>query len=572
MKKLIKFQPNAKTFFDIAEDKYDEGDYPDAVHYFYRSYLTHRDIESLVALGETYADMGEPERGLKYLFLALDSAPDDPDIRESIAECFFDMGDEETAFFYYRARMSVGHFKRLMEECDIDNEILPPSPIRVIEKDDAVALNIAFKLLQSGDTAYANEVLLTVKPDSEHYIAACNLLSLSALDNNEPADALKYAEKSLEKGDSIDGRCDMMMACHALGEHENAENIADKLERLKLKTEEHRAVAFAYIKMGDAKRALGHLRALYDAGVAGRDSLVSYALAMYDVGQREQARQLMIKAGRTYPEDVTVKVLADAIRERRKLSLYPLLPDELTKEFMESIEDTLALIRMAAGVGWSGDGSGVHVRKGSAAEGEDGESGNKYGTYGKYGNYDADFASDEDFKDKIRWLFQTRFSVSQGRAALTLGRLKSWRPFLCEQLLDNYLDLSAKKSCLLSLLLFGGLDKLGIVIDGLFVRLKPRYPEGMDGRFRAAYCLAFSSYAFSDTGFENRLYVTGNKLLKRYLKHKDALTNEETLAAVIFFAAGHKKIAAPVNCAHLFGCDAEEMKRYMGCLGVRSEE
>lgn len=611
MKKLIKFQPNAKTFFSIAEEKYDEGDYPSAVHYFYKSYLKQGDINSLVALGETYADLGEPERGLKYLFLALDRDYNNIDIRESIADCFLDLDEEETAFFYFRQSISVKHFKEIMEECDDDNGLLPRPPIRVLEKNDSVPLSIAIKLLQSGDIDYAKEVLLTIKPESEQYGSACNLLALTELDGGQPEKALEYALKSLEKKDNIDARCDMMMAYHALGDLENAQKAADALEALRPKTDEHKTIAFAYIKTGDAGRALKHLKIVNDSGMGGRDILVSYALALYNTGEKEQARQIMVSALKTYPGDLTVKTLAAELAAGRPLGLYPFLDVGLAKDFCKEIDEKLDILRLNGENPFICENNSPDSDGDEADKVSDGEANKENDDALNDGGLNAeenlnvggslkpnkktskefvlnadenlsadknkikpddnnDFFEDESFKEKIRWLFQNRFSGSQNRAALILGRHKRWHPFLRELLLDNDLELPTKKTCLFSLLGVGNVEKLGMVLDGLYTRLKPRYPLDMDGRFRAAYCLAFSAFAFSDAEFESRLFNAANKILIKYHQHRDVLTNEDTLAAVIFFAAKHKKISDAVKCAHLFGCTAGEMKKYMTYLEVDS--
>jgi hypothetical protein len=82
---------------------------------------------------------------------------------------------------------------------------------------------------------------------------------------------------------------------------------------------------------------------------------------------------------------------------------------------------------------------------------------------------------------------------------------------------------------------------------------------------------------FSDSGFEQRLYTAAGRVLKKYDAYRKKtddegiIKNEDTLAALIFYAAKHKRIAGSVACAHLFGCDADELKAYMSCLGVKGD-
>lgn len=525
MKKLIKFSPNSTKYFEIAEEKYEQGALEHAIYFYYKSYIRRKDLNTLLAIGETYCDMGQPKEGLKYLFLALDSAPGDAEICHSIAQAFLDMEEDEIAFYYFQPHMTMERYSAILEETA--NDIAYSQPIRVVEKSIDALPSIALKLMNSGDTDYAREILLTIKPSSEHYVAANNILSLTSLEAGNAKEGLEFAQKAMAVKDNIDSRCNMMLAYHFLDDQQNAEKCAEFIESQKLDLSQRKTVSLTYIRMGDAKRAVGHLKILYDASRYNKDNMLSYALALYNTGEVERAKQIVALAAKAYPKDVVIKHTAAAMHRGEQLTLYPLLEDHTANEFLQEIEEKLALA-----------------------------------------SDQNDFFDDESFKEKINWLFQSQIIAGQSKAAGVLGRYKRWRRFFKDCLLDNWLDLSVKKICLYTLLYYGVRGSMGIVIGGLYFLLKIRYPSPMDDIFRAAYCMAYASFAFCDSDFEERLLGTALNLLANYkaAKKDNKIDDPVTLAAVIFFKTGHKKISQTLTCAHLFGCDVSKLEKYLNIL------
>jgi len=632
-KKPIKFKKTADTYFDLAEEKLDGGDYESAVYNFYRAYEEGGGVDALIALGETYFEMGEPEEGLNYLFRALDKEPKSDDICTAIAQCFLALEDDDTSLFYVRPNMTLKKYKHYMREAEwaLSKDV---PPVRLVEQNSEMIVDIAVKLLSAGDNVYAKELLQTIRSsDKDWYCRAMCLLAMIALDDDKPDEALKHIDEGLNVKEVVELRCWQAVAyfikLDSINAYKNSKKTGKKtskkvkdsgieeennvgeageasaetdnktkakiqeytqklneiieiIESSKLDSAAHTAAGFAYIKMGDAVRAERHLSSTLSIDPYNCEALISRALALHAQGRYTEAKSQIVSASRLYPDDIAIQEVALAMAQMRKgLRLYPMFDMETLTAWAEQTDRNLKLVD----------------------EGLDDEIEDK-----------------ADFKRKVEWLYQTRMASRQASASLSLAKNKAWHAFLREKILNNDMDMSAKKATLYALLFFGGWsldcaegdggisgslnekDKLNgkrllgksgavgaeeesggaavkvkrkdyiskgsiaIVMGGLYLRLKVKFPVGMNAFFARSYCKTFCTLAFMDYDFETRLLNNAIRVLSVFncgglgleAENDEA---ENTLAALLFYLSKRSGEIPLPHCAHIFACNENTLKR-----------
>jgi len=523
-KRPIKFKTDADTYFDLAEDALDAGDYINAVFHFHNAYLKGGGADALFFLGETYTDIGEYDEALYYLFKALDKRPDCPDINGAIAACFLSMNDEDTAIFYTWTGMSMKDYNDMMYEKDVEIYNESNKKIRLLEKNDKMLLDIATKLLSTGDRTYAKELLQTVKPESDEFLRSCNLLIMIALDDKKVAEALEIIELGLrqnegkkESGVHLEFRCWAIVAYHLLKDKENKQAAIDIVEKASLDYHASRAAVFAYSRINDYKRAGRHIEAILKENPYSKGMRIMLALANYLCGKFDEAKNEIVAAAKLYPNDISIKEVAGAISQRRKgLSLTTLIDKRTTANWIDDVEENLELI--------------------------------------KKGRYE-DVPDKAGFRQKLEWIFQSHLNSLATYAILIISKLDEFKQFLLDKLIDYHLEMPVRKVVLYSVLMNYPVNKPGIVMEGFYQRISFRRLKVANEMVFRAYCKTFSTLIFMENGFETRLYNAAKKIEERFSDLRIRENEESDILAAMMFALSTKSKLPPAHIAFIFSCD-----------------
>ena len=537
-KRHIKFKTDADTYFDLAEDALDAGDYINAVHYFYIAHKKGGGTDALFFLGETYSDMGEYEEALNYLFLALDSRPDCPDINNAIANCFLSMNDEDTALFYSWTGMSVDSYNELMFERDNGFYKESQNKIRLLEKNDQMLIDIAAKLLSAGDRKYAKELLQTIKPESEDFLKACNLLIMIALEDKKADEALEIIQIALgqnkeqkkESGVFLEFRCWAIVAYYMQKDKENKDRAIEIVESTNLDYHASRAAVYSYAKINDYKRIGRHIENVLKDDAFNKNMRVMLSVSHHLGGDNVRAKEEIVAVSKLFPNDIAIKEIALAIAQKRKgLILAALIDKKTTGDWIDDIEEGLTLI-----------------------------------SKGRY----EDVPEKDDFRKKIEWAFQSRLNSLIAHAALVLASIKEFRLFLLTKLIDYELETASKKVILYSLLVSNMVGKFGIVIDGFYQKIGFKRLKTENRAIYRAYCKTFATLVFMENGFENRLFNAVKKIEQRFLE-LDIGENDDMLAALLFSMSIKNKLPLS-HSAFIFSCDEKELTKKLDIIkGVK---
>jgi|GEM_PF-2417572 len=526
-KRPIKFKTDADTYFDLAEDALEAGDYINAVHYFQHAYKKGGGVDALFFLGEAYTDMGEYEEALYYLFKALDKRPDCPDINNAIASCFLFMNDEDTALFYSWAGMNMKSYSELMFEKSGEYYQEPQNKIRLLEKNDQMIIDIAAKLLSAGDRKYASELLQTIKPDSDDFFKACNLLIMIALEDKKAAVALeiiylalKQNNEQKESGIFLEFRCWEIVAYHLLKDKEKKEKTIDIIEKAKLDFRASRAAVYAYSKINDYKRIKRHIENVLKEDAFNKNMRVMLSLAYHLCGEASLAKDEIVSASKLYPNDITIKEVALAISQKRKgLVLAALLDKKTTGQWIDDVEEGLNLIHQ---------------------------------------NRWEDVPDKEHFKHKLEWVFQSRLNNLATHASMIVAKLDEFKPFLLGKLIDYNLDMPTRKLILYTILTNYPNNKFGIVLDGFYQRINFKRLKTDNKMVFGAYCKTFATLIFMEHSFETRLFNSAKKIEEKINELGLGKGDDDMLAALMFQMTTKHKL--PIShSAFIFSCDEKEL-------------
>ena len=440
--KTTKIKYDAALFFDKAEEKLDAGDFESAIHFFYKSYKAGGGVDSLIALSETYAEMGEVAEGLNYLFRALDMQPKNEEVCLCLSQAFADLDDEETSLFYLSPSTSIKKYHLLLDQMEKSDPFTQKQkPVRLLQKNDGIIIDVAKKMLLTEDAFYAEEILSTIKTDSDHYQKAASMRAMILADKGKYKQLLELTTTALSKGENIELSCWQIAAYHFLKDKENKKRAIEFVENLKLNPQQSMIAVMAYVKIGDHKRVIRHTENVLQVDPFNKKLIITLAKALYLSKDFANAKREIVSAARLFPEDVTIKQIAKEFFDQTKCtSLYPTIDKKTANEWVDQL---------------------LQCQIDNMTTAADGNL-----------NKSSDF---ESLNQKVLWLYQNKAKASISNVALMFANFPDWHQFFKERLIDNTIDSYEKRAIMFALLLNKTAGPIGIVIDGLYFRHKPKH-------------------------------------------------------------------------------------------------
>ena len=195
--KVVKFDINSEKLLAIADARLDEGDYLSALRMLHKSLeLYGAGADEYIALADAYDEMEIFELSAKYWFLYLDVCPEEEavDAYEGLAACYYNMGNEPIALYYYNKMMRDKYVSPVnnMEMGELFEKQPRPRfkvswpPERADYSDD---IDEGLRALKKGEYAKAHEYFSRVHPQSEYYFSAQNYDAVCSLLEGKTEDA-----------------------------------------------------------------------------------------------------------------------------------------------------------------------------------------------------------------------------------------------------------------------------------------------------------------------------------------------------------------------------------------------
>ena len=239
--KVVRFDLSAETLIGLAEKKLDEKDYVGALRILRKSVEENgATADEYAVFADIYDEMELFENAVNYWFRFLDVCEEDEvvDGYEGLAACFYNMGNERQAIYYYNLMLQD---KYVSAENNIEMGELFSEPakkrFRIVyppeEADYSEELDEGLSALRSGDFAKSDEIFSAVPQGASCYGAARNFYALSKLmqGNAEEAEAVCRARLA-EDGEDVSVLATYAAALTELGRKEESRRTAQKLASL----------------------------------------------------------------------------------------------------------------------------------------------------------------------------------------------------------------------------------------------------------------------------------------------------------------------------------------------------
>ena len=327
--KTIKFDLSADTLLDMADARIDDGNYLSALRLLHKSLdLYGPAADEYASLADAYDEMELYEESADCWFRFLDICEEDElvDAYEGLAACFYNLGNEPAANYYYKKMLSD---KYLSPSNNIEMGELfekhPRTALRVAwppeSADYSEEIDAGLKALRRGDFEEAENRFASVHPQSEYGAAAMNYLTVTHLLAGEPEKAEKVCLKLLEKEpENVQALSTYAAVLTELDRPQDARAVAEKLAKLPAESAdelykiatvccENKLYDEAYEKFCRLETMVGYDKTLlfFKAVAALRSGRVQECLASYgkilDIYPAAAVTRYYYRAVRTYAEE-----------------------------------------------------------------------------------------------------------------------------------------------------------------------------------------------------------------------------------------------------------------------------
>lgn len=241
-KKEIKFDLSADALLDMADARIEEGDLLAALR------LLHKSIELYGPAADEYAsladvydemEMFEESAGCWFRYLDVCAEEEMVDGYEGLAACFYNMGNERCASYYYRKMLAD---KYLSPANNIEmGELFGQRTVRPSFKvvwppesaDYSEEIDEGLKAVRTGDFKKAEECFEEVHENSPYRAAAMNYLAVTCLLAGEPERAEQTCRGILEKDpDNVQALSTYAAVLTELDRPQESRAVAEKLAKL----------------------------------------------------------------------------------------------------------------------------------------------------------------------------------------------------------------------------------------------------------------------------------------------------------------------------------------------------
>lgn len=539
--KILIFDNSNKRYRNVARKKAELGDYETSLGLLFCITDFENNVDAIMDIADTYADMGLLELSNKYWFKFLDKVSKDRVgvAYEELAINFFYLEDFWASSYYFHKKIEVDGY---LSNEGIDQEILD---FFTGEEHKKAFYHIAYpfdKADYSGKIKLAKHSIATGKFDEAVKILTAipqecmneevfGELAIAYYMNDMLDESISVSKQSIKLcGDSVTAFCNLSTAYEMKKDEEKSKYYYQKaLECKKGERLEDYKIATCAVEKGDHKVAKECLTTILKDRPYDAIMRFFYALTCVNLSEYELAEDEMGKVLRLDPADKIVNFYFKLIKKLKigKADSQNLLPLKYIKEVPEKIEkEREKIIKNLA-------------------------------------NYSSDKISNEmrkvETKEILLWGLRSKNSdIARETVYILSNSFNSFsRKAMLSALIDNEILLEIKKVLVYSLTINNYSDRYGIVVGNVYIKVKPKkidfYNKDKTGIFVRAYAMAISRAVFWDLEKIDKIAVSAEKMFKMLngaVEEADVTSSE--LAALIIYLCKFNKLKQKQIIAHLF--------------------
>lgn len=552
--KVLKIDYSSKRLAKAADDYYNRGKHISALRFAYRQYeLYGGDFDVYERFADIYEAMGLHGSAINWLYRMLDIAVEEelPDIYESLAVNYLNLGNEKQSAYYYNLLL------------DVDDTLPPEAKMEIVSAfskdkrdkfhfvyppelaDYSAELDAGARALKNGDVQGVIASLSEIPKGAKDYAHAMEMQAVAKLLSGDPKEAERICEELLQD-DPNDVRVLATLSAVYLeqGRKEESHALAERLSKLPLtETEDLYKVATVCCENelhGQAYEKFVEIckRTPYD----GRTTYFK-AISALKSGKRKEGEAALDALCTVYPDAEVAKYYLRELRANEETIPETTYFYHLPQEEREARCKTL-----------------IHIGNAPKDEAQ---------LFGLVALHDGYF----------RWCFDEMDGADhdlQYLGIITAAHVRA-DDFLSEVLLDSEV-LDILKIETLRLLYTRNEDiEIGIVFCHTYrrVRLLPvKLGRKRRKRFVEGYAKVASKFALMNGKYAEKLRETTEKLyttLERF-DSLELVNSDDDCACAIFLYSGLKELGKDIEyIAKAFDANAERVKEILSITMIEEE-
>lgn len=547
----IDFGNDADYYYNRGMDFADEGKNIEAISNFYLALDNDPgNIYIMSELAYSYFELGLTNQAIKFYLRILDADRYSDISYIGLIQCFAQKGKLDAALYYLNLGLKYGALDTdYIPKIDPDEAENVQPQLGVIDNSDYSGLMALSKNMGDGSSDNPEEnrlarILLEHVPEnSPQYPEARNRLALMLLKSGNAAESIKEAQKILEKFPGNAGAyCTLISAYHSMGEHEKSLETFAKLDALDAKDRKDVVkIAACAADTDNDEMAVKYFGRLFDFVPYEPQPTVMYAVALFNVGKRDEARSYLTALRKLHPEDGMIKYYAMCINDptvKNRIKIDYDIPKQEYNRRIQYIDE-------------------------------------RFSTLGDIDKITQAMFDDEELYEDVMWLMSSNDQVYAAHIGSFLCRDEYWQPMILDRLIDPAVSPAAKRDLLCSYLMYSKVKKFSLVMSDALVFFSPRIPKGGDQTFENAYWEAFATAAMFGTTFQPKLTKAYKKVLAQLDDAKRAkrrYRSQEVAALLVRLSDASPVFNSKDECCELFGVTVEDYDKCLDKLGLREEE
>ena len=549
MGKKINFGADADYYYNRGIDKAEEGKDIEAISDFYLSLeLDPGNIYTMSEMAYSYYELGLTEQAIKIYYRILDADRYSDIAYIGLMQCFVRENRIVSALYYLNMGLEYGaldtDYLPTTEITEEQQQTAVPPELRVLHAGDKTGVvGVARTIAASGDYKVARKMLEEVSEKSEQYIDAGAYLSfLSLAEGNYEECEAKAKEVLAKDPKNACAYCSLIVSCLSRGDVDAAESYMYDLDAVDVQDKENvMRVAGCMAEIGNDELCAKYFGRLFDITPYEPDSTLMYALALFNLHKRDDARSYMTALRRLYPDNGTIAYYARLMNEPNvnHIKLNVSIPRREIQNRIKYIDERFAEL---------GDAEKVA---------------------------DAMFDDEELYEDVMWLLFSNEYSLASHIGSF-LCQDELWQPFILDRLIDPDVPPAVKKDYLLSYLKYSKIKKFSLLVGDVMLFFSPRMPKCSDDiNIQDAYWNAYATCAFVTQSFQSKLNKIYKKIAEATVKpgFKSDEVKSAVLAAVMTRLSGaHSIFYDKESCCGIFDIEKRDYDEYIKRFGLEEEE
>ncbi|MDM5190730.1 tetratricopeptide repeat protein [Bacillus sp. DX4.1] len=259
---VISFNQLADFFYKKGMKSYRNHKLQDAIKYFRRAAQSEKEPFILCQLATVLSEVGEYQESNQIFLKLIRSGADIEQCYYFVANNYAYLGLFQQAKKYADQYLEVATEKEFVEETLELLEIMDEEAFDEEEFEDEDELILmqeqANRYIRNGQLEEAIETLEIVTKDYPEFWSGHNNLAIAHFQLGNVDEALKLTEMILEKNPgNMHALCNTLIFLYSIGEHKQAEHLAEQLETVYPISFEHR------LKLGTTFATIGHFASAY---------------------------------------------------------------------------------------------------------------------------------------------------------------------------------------------------------------------------------------------------------------------------------------------------------------------